>query len=388
MLRVSGVRTRERLRGLAPVTDPAVVPSSVDQLTPEWITGTVGAAVSGAIARSVDLREGSDGTSSRRGITVEWNEAGVAGGLPAHLYTKSTPTLLNRLLVGVTGAAGAEALFYSSIRPHLPGIGAPHGHHGAWDPRTCRSMVVTEDIATARGAVFRDASTMYVDRAAAESMVAEMASYHGAMWEDPRLARDWALQDAHEWQRMFNNLIKFDRGALIGMRLAEEEIPEELHRRKSEIRGGLMRSLEHAVRGPETLLHQDVHPANWFQVPDGTLHLYDWQSIGRGSWALDVAYALSAALTIEDRRAWERDLIELYCDLLAKAGGKPPSAEDAFHAYRQQMLHGFVFWTYTFMVGKLAPLQPEAHVRALISRIGQAMVDLETLDSLDRASAS
>jgi hypothetical protein len=41
------------------------------------------------------------------------------------------------------------------------------------------------------------------------------------------------------------------------------------------------------------------------------LHLYDWQGIGAGGWALDLSYALSAGLDIEDRRNWERDLITL-----------------------------------------------------------------------------
>jgi len=34
--------------------------------------------------------------------------------------------------------------------------------------------------------------------------------------------------------------------------------------------------------------------------------------------------------------------------------------------------------------GKVTPLHPDAHVRALIRRTGQAIVDLGSLDSLDR----
>ncbi|WP_055476722.1 phosphotransferase [Gordonia sp. HS-NH1] len=384
VMRVAMTSAGERLHGREPVTTADEVPAGVDQLTPEWLSAVLGRAEPTARVTGLELGSGSDGTSSRRALTVEWNDAGVAAGLPTAIYSKSTPSLLNRLLVGVTGAAGAEALFYGSIRPELD-IGAPAGYHGAWDPGTCRSMVLTEDIAVARGATFADATSLRVDRAAAESMVTELACYHGAMWEDPRLDGTWGLLRSDDWQRMFNARIGFDRGAVVAMRLLPDEIPAELRGRGQEIRRGLMRSLELNAGGPLTLLHQDVHPGNWFTLPDGSLNLYDWQGIGRGGWSLDVSYALSAALDIEDRRNWERELIELYVDRLREFGGRPPSVDQAFLAYRQQMFRGFIFWTYTYLVGRVSKLQTDDHVRRVVRRTGQAIVDLESLDSLDRA---
>lgn len=384
MLRLGAVSADERLRGLAPVTRADQVPANVGQLTPEWLTAVLTDGTHGAVVEKFELGEGSDGTSSRRAITVYWNDAGLAAGLPRDVYSKSTPSLLNRLLVGITGAASAEALFYSRIRPKLD-IGAPAGYHGGWDPRTCRSMVLTEDIAVARGATFADATQLKVTREKAESMVTELARYHGAMWQDPRLVGEWGLLRSDVWQRMFNARIGFDRGAMVGMRMLADVVPRELVARRSEIRQGLMRSLDLSVSGPLTLLHQDVHPNNWFTLPDGSLHLYDWQGIGTGGWALDVSYALSAALEVEDRRRWERDLIALYVDQLAVAGGRPPSVDEAFLAYRQQMFRGFIYWTYTHVVGRMSKLQPDAHVRRVVERTAQALVDLESLDSLSRA---
>lgn len=384
VLKLGAVSTNERIRGLAPVTRADEVPATVDQLTPEWLTAVLADGTPGAVVRDFELGGGSDGTSSRRAITVHWNEAGLAAGLPRDVYSKSTPSLLNRLLVGVTGAASAEALFYSRIRPKLD-IGAPAGYHGGWDPRTCRSMVLTEDIAVARGATFADATQLKVTREKAESMVAELAQYHGALWEDTRLLGEWGLLRSDAWQRMFNARIGFDRGALVGMRMLSDLVPAQLHARRSEIRSGLMRSLELSVSGPLTLLHQDVHPNNWFTLPDGSLHLYDWQGIGAGGWALDLSYALSAGLDVEDRRAWERDLIALYVDKLAIAGGRPPTVDEAFLAYRQQMFRGFIYWTYTYVVGRVSKLQSDGHVRRVVERTAQAMVDLDSLDSLSRA---
>lgn len=379
--RVGAGVAAERVRPGGPVTRAGEVPARVGQLTPEWLTAALCGGHPGAAVTGFELGEGSTGTASRRALNVRYNAVGSREGLPTAVYTKSTPGFVNRVLIGITGAAGAEALFYDRIRSCLE-IGAPAGYHGAWDPRSCRSMILIEDIVRTRGATFGDAAT-HVNRAEAESMVEEMAGYHGALWEDPRLDREWtSLRDSESWQRNFNVKTGFDVGAVAAFRFASEEIPPALHDRRSEVRAALMRSLAINAGGPRTLLHQDVHPGNWFRLPGGTLHLYDWQGIAKGNWALDVAYALSAGLDVEDRRDWERDLLVRYLDALAAAGGKPPTFDDAFLAYRQQMFHGLVFWAYTLLVGKLQPIQPEALVRILIGRTAQAVVDLESLDSV------
>lgn len=382
VLRVGAALAGERLRPPAAPTSTKDVPISPDHLTCEWLTAALCSAVPGATVVDFALGSGSDGTSSRRALTVTYNDAGADAGLPWDLYTKSSPGLSARLLIGITGAAAAEALFYTQIRPHLD-VGAPQGYAGFFDERTARSMIVIEDIATTRGATFGNAA-IHVDRAAAQSMVREMASYHGAMWEDPRLTREWAeLKDAESWQINFNVKTQFGFGSMYGFKRAGEVIPAELQRRRSEVWPAAMRSLALNVRGPHTLLHQDTHPANWFRLPDGSLRLYDWQGIAHGGWALDYCYAMSSALEVDDRRAWERELLELYVDALADAGGARLTFDEAWLQYRQQMFHGFIFWLYTLGVQRISPeLQPDAHCRLIIGRIAQAIVDVESIDSL------
>src|SRR5690606_19739175 len=116
----------------------------------------------------------------------------------------------SRILIGITGAAAAENLFYMGIRPHLE-LEAPRGYHGGFDPSTGRSLLLTDDIAVQKGATFGNAA-IEVDRTDAESMVREMARYHGPMWEDERLRGAWArqgLKDCHAWQAEFNVKTRF-----------------------------------------------------------------------------------------------------------------------------------------------------------------------------------
>ena len=64
-----------------------------------------------------------------------------------------------------------------------------------------------------------------------------------------------------------------------------------------------------ATESPWCVVHGDSHIGNVFLHADGHPSFVDWQLVQRGPWYLDVGYHLSSCLTIEDRRAHERDLV-------------------------------------------------------------------------------
>jgi hypothetical protein len=98
--------------------------------------------------------------------------------------------------------------------------------------------------------------------------------------------------------------------------------------------------------------------------------------------ALDFAYAMMGALTVEDRRAWERDLLTRYLEQLAAAGGDAPSFDQAWLDYRQQVFHGLIFWLYTIGAGKLQPeMQPLKVSEANVERMAHAVIDLDSFDA-------
>jgi hypothetical protein len=89
----------------------------------------------------------------------------------------------------------------------------------------------------------------------------------------------------------------------------------------------------------------------------GRMGYADWQIIMRGSWAYDYAYAVTSALTVADRRAWESDLLQFYLDRLQDAGGRPPAFEAAFLAYRRNAIYGY------FVGSRPSPVPPRARHR-------------------------
>jgi hypothetical protein len=77
------------------------IPPAAEAITPGWLTRAICGRIEGAAVENVRCSGGSDGTTSRRELEVDYNAAGRAAGLPKYLFTKSTPRLTNRL-VGCT----------------------------------------------------------------------------------------------------------------------------------------------------------------------------------------------------------------------------------------------------------------------------------------------
>lgn len=381
--RVGAQILRERIGPAIRPSNGAQVPPSAEHITPEWATAILCRDVPEARVTDVRIGRGDNGTSARRAVTITYNAAGDAAQLPTELFTKSTATFASRVLLGLTGIAEGETLFYNNMRPVIPAR-SPRSFHACFDPRTWRSLVLLEDLSP-QGWTFPNPLQNSVTRADAEDMAAEMATYHAAFWDSARFADDLQnLQPALQWQENLNRKVGFEKRTLTGLERAQDVVPNELYRRRHEIYPAFMRSLALHDKGPVTLLHQDVHLGNWLRDPHGRMGLYDWQCVARGNWAADYSYALACGLATEDRRSWEKDLLWLYLEKLGEAGvASPPHFEEAWLAYRQQPMHALAFGLFTLGGSKLEPeLQPKDYTLWAIQRISQFVLDNQTLDAL------
>ena len=384
-LGLAGQVASERVRrGPAPTT-LSEVPASAEDLTPPWLTAALCRRHPGAKVVDVSLRGGSNGSTSRRGITLTYNDVGREAELPTQIFTKSTPSLTSRLVVGPTGLLASESAFYTTVRPTLD-IEVAQGYYTTVDQRSYRSMFLLEDVGVTRGAKFGDPSSMPVSKKMAESQVDLLAGLHGGTWDSPLFAtRPGWLRNVQDMMVSINALANFKTGALgAGIKRSADVLPAELLRHRDRLWPSYMRSLELNTVAPMSLLHNDVHLGNWYRAEDGTMGLYDWQTFAQGFWAKDFAYALGSALTIDDRRAWEQELLERYLARLADDGGPKLTFEQGWLAYRQQTFHGFFFWLFTIGAGRLQPdMQPRHISLENLSRMGQQVVDLESVAAID-----
>jgi Phosphotransferase enzyme family len=366
-------------------TNATIAPRSSEALTREWLTGALCRSEPEAQVVDFTLGEIDHGSNARQAVSVRYNEAGEQAGLPRTMFAKSTPKFTQRLAGGLTGAAVSETGFYSQLRPELGDIEAPTAYYGVADPRFCRSLLLMEDISD-RVQAFGDPSVHYIDRDKAESMVKLLASVHGSMWESPLLRQFPWLRTTQEFQDHLNGTVGFKARTLVGIDRAREKglAPEGFLRRRDDVHSALQRSMLLNVQAPQTLIHFDVHLANWYITKDERMGLMDWGCVVKGQWAIDFAYAVMAALTVEDRRAWERELLELYLSELANAAGKPPAFDVAWLKYRQQTFHGLTFWLYTIGYGRMQPkMQPDAVCEAIVTRTTHAVDDLRSFEALD-----
>ena len=357
--------------------DGADTPGSPDAITPEWLTATVGKAAPGAAASSVTVEPVSSGTQARHRLRILWNEAGVAAGLPATIFTKSLPTFVTRMVAGFNGQGRVEGRFYMEARPLLD-IEAPRCFHSAYDRDAFAAIHLLEDLVATKAATFCGHRTE-VTRAMAEDMVDLLAALHARFrgldatpdrfrWLAPYPV--WFTIGAHKMRTEHYTAKAFDAAADI--------IPARLMARRAEVWPATMRAIAPHARSGQVLLHSDVHIGNWYYTAAGRMGLCDWQCPSRGHWARDVAYALSAALLPEDRRKWERDLLARYIE----RSGAPEPFEDALALYRGQTLHALAMWTITLCHSRLLPaMQPEDMTREMLRRIATAVDDLDALDA-------
>jgi thiamine kinase-like enzyme len=373
---------KERITNPRPLT-LREVPPTPEHLTDEWLTLALCREIPGAKVLDHDLGPRSDGTSSRRTLWVEFNDAGREAGLNEWLFTKSAPGFMTRLASVAVGLGAIESAFYAQIRPELV-IEAPATQYAAYDPETNRHLLIMDDVSRTRGAHFGNILTRQLQRGQAEQVVDALAALHAKFWNTALRKRFgcWLL-DSYEWMARLNITINASTRMLVGFERAREVIPTALYRRSKDVPAALMRSLEINIAGPQTLLHGDVHPGNWYLTGDNRMGLYDWQCVVRGGWARDIAYALSTHLTVENRRAWERELLARYCDRLREAGCHVPNAEQSFLAYRQQLLHAMFMWLVTIGRYSLQPeLQPKDVTLESVRRTCQAAEDLDSLTAI------
>jgi len=371
---------RDQQRRGRPLTDPAQVPAAFEDLTPEWLTGTICAGHPGAEVLEHRLEPFEEGTTNRTRLRVTYNDAGTAAGLPTRLFCKATQGLANRLTLGLSGGAEAEVRFYQHVRPLLD-LAAPPGVYADFDAETANSIVILEDIAASVTEFCTQNTT--IDRDQIQDALTLLATLHGTGYSNPRL-RD-QFDHFISWRQFFTNIQVFGLkvGSEEGFRRAADFVPARLYERQAEIWPATLAAVGHADQLPHTLTHSDVHLKNWYITDTGAMALSDWQCTSTGHWGRDFGYAIATALTVEDRRAWERDLLALYLDRLHSAGGPKVDFDDGWLHYRRQLMSALTWWTITYNPAPGMPdMQPLETAREFVHRLATAIDDLDTLDSL------
>jgi aminoglycoside phosphotransferase (APT) family kinase protein len=213
--------------------------------------------------------------------------------------------------------------------------------------------------------------------AAARATLAALAELHAHAWDhtvldELRWLRSPVEGPVVEHYRRHRDPLAVAR-ALERPRAAA--LPAALHDPERIVRAFWSAQVE-AARRPRCVLHGDAHLGNVYFEPDGTPGLVDWQAVRQGRWSHDVSLFVVSALDVADRRRWERELLGQYLADLSAHGVAPPTWDDAWLEYRQQVAYGVQGWTCT------GSFQPEDVNTANLARFGAAALDLDTFGAL------
>jgi Phosphotransferase enzyme family len=363
-----------------PVTDLDQVPTSYRSITREWLTKAICRKVPGAEVHSFDLGERDDGSSNRRRISLVYNDAGREAKLPPTVFCKAAETLANRIVLGVSDTALAEANFYTKVRARLD-IEAPHAWYARFDPNSFAYLIMMDDMADS--VRFPDERIM-LTRHQAEGMLRTLATLHARFYMSPELGTetlpfkrwpDW-------WADMMRGAPDFPDFCDNGFVGAESVMAPRLYRRRGEIWAATEKSVARHKDLPHTLIHSDVHLKNWYITRDDRMGLADWQLVTIGHWSRDFVFATTTALTVDQRREWHRDLLAYYLEQMAEHGVPRTSFDAAFLNIRQQLFTALAFWTITLCpTGDMPSMQPQRTAYEFLRRLLAAIDDYDALDA-------
>ena len=268
-----------------------------------------------------------------------------------------------------------ETRFFQDLAASVP-VDTPACYFAASDVDEGSFVIVLEDLS---GDGWRSAE-QGCSRTEAAAAVRSLAAFHGHWWggvdfdwlPDPApLDPDVARTRHQQWWPEFRAV-------------AGELLPEEIQAfgdRLGERFADLMAHLQFSP--PRTLRHGDYSLANLHFRSDGRAVIIDWQSLTQGRGAWDLAYFLGQSLTIEQRRAWEEELLDLYCHTLSLAG-VPDYGPDLCRAdYRVAIAQRFGTLISSIVVLPFTPAQKAEILRVQVPRNVAAVMDLGGLALLD-----
>jgi hypothetical protein len=350
-----------------------LIPETREEITKELLQALLRAKFPRITVNSIETLREIHGTGSSICLKVDHRGADK---LPERMWLKAGfPTVhLERVLT--LGLYAREAKFYSQLQP-LVNMRLPDCYAAVADEASGRGVVLLEDLNQA-GATFPGCiKPLSVGLIA--SGLDQLADLHSRSWE-----REWiyshkigtfnAPGSAQEKYLRFWG-VDYIAGLLDGP--VGDAVPSGV-RDAQRVHDALWALQPLYQRGPLCLLHGDAHLGNTFITANSELGILDWQIYIIGPWAHDFSYCLVGGLSVDDRRRFERDLLERYLSRMTRNGVAEIDRKEAWNNYRRFIAYGYWIWL------RAPPAQqPIENNIAMSERFGAAMADHQVFHLLD-----
>jgi hypothetical protein len=316
------------------------LPSSAQDLTPEWLTQTMqksGALERGRVraARAQRIAEGV-GLMARL-FRVELDYEGADARAPRTLIAKLPIDMPQNLgIAGFYRFYDRECDFYQHYADRTPLRVAKR--YGVERDGAGNFVLLLEDLGQGR------LGDQVVGNRAEDAVAAieALGTHHAAFWGQAQDLPHLVDYDAPE----FAAALAHTYGA--GVHKTLDAYPSHFTPALRELTLAVAPKTTELLTAekdrPRTLTHGDFRSDNvFYDLPDAKVALVDWQICGRGHGPFDVAYHLTQSVTPEVRRAIEKPALEAYLRALQKGGVKGVDFGELWESYRINALFALVY---------------------------------------------
>jgi hypothetical protein len=302
-----------------------------------WLAGALdrpAAALRGFTASKVGTGQMCD--SFR--LTLDWVDGVEA---PASVVAKCpSHDEASRNIAKLTGTYVKEVSWYRELAAGS-GVAAPHCHHADIADDDVEFVLILSDLAPAR----QGDQLAGLGLAGLVPCIDAAAGLHALLWNDPRLdTLPWLARDNGDVIRaLFPQLYLGFRERYAG-RLAPDVL---------DLGAGIIDRLDAYLTrqtAARTIVHSDLRIDNILFAPDGTqCWLVDWQTLGRGSGASDLAYLVGTSIADPfERAAADRPAFDHWIAALRQRGIEPDAAS-LWTDYRIGALSGYFMAVFASM---------------------------------------
>ncbi len=325
-----------------------------------------------ASVRSEAIGTGQSAHSERFHLTY------VAGHLgPATLVGKfPSPDPTSRATGHDHGSYLREISFYRHIAPTVD-IRLPSVIYEDFNPENSDFVLLMQDLAPA----IQGDQMAGCDLVTARAALSEAANLHAYRWGDPLLPTFHFLSGADGTDKITPEMVQmFWHGF-------QNRYAEQLSTELLDVGVGLVRNWENysaSYVGPRTVTHGDYRLDNLLIDSTGSavqVTSVDWQTVGVGCGAADVAYFIGAGLTVPDRRTHEMALLQHYLAQLKAKGVTGYEMDQLLLDYRRYSYAGFFMAVIASML-VVQTVRGDEMFMTMASRHGQQILDLDCIETI------
>ncbi len=350
------------------------IPSTIDDITPEWLTAALG-----------------EGGEECTVGSMTQEEIGVGLGVSASIY-RLTPTysdgtgpetvIAKVRQVDETAAVRShmlqfyqrEASYFRDVAPHSK-VKVPQAWWSQADEETPDYCILLQDLGGLRTVEQVEGLGLEDSKAALD----QLAIHHAEWWnrrEDLSQLRCNFPIDHEMYPILLPGLFANGYGEVS----KHLEVPDIVHEVAKTYPDRIGANMAKLGESPRTLLHGDYRADNLMFDTDGTPWVLDWQITGGGTAAYDVSYFLSQSLTSDDLAAHEAELLAYYQDAVVAAGADRDSLGDFEWMYRLGVLHCII---YPIGAGESVATGDPAAIPLYQEMLNRSAAAIDRLDAVD-----